>query len=466
MVERISSKKNIIFNFIVASGILITAIALVITTGKKEFWYDEMATLGFMKTGVSFKEMLHYYLTIEASNLPLYQIIVRAFYELLPATAFYVLLPSMIMTILGEFLLVRLTDKAFGRVAAYIVLLLSFFSTTFVNRMGLLLRAYSLMFLASIFTFTMIYKLCKSDKVSDYVLFTLVLLLLVYSHYFGCLLFGMLGLGTFLLALIKKVSWKQLLPYFIAGLLFLPWFLLAMKTRVTGVDDFWIAPPTVKNVIETIGYLLGGNIIATFLWGLAFAFCLVMIIKSKSFFSFETLVVMIPMVIIATIFIYSHVGGSLYENRYFIVIAPYLLMTIGIFFQKIFELIHNKKLAVVVYVLSGIILLATFVLMVQRCVKDMNFQYDIYGGPARYIINQGDLEDEDVLLITRDYTDVDRITSMGWYDYFFERRGIKAAHVEFKDSGGGKQTELIESYGDIINKVYIIHPIINLKPIL
>lgn len=424
----------------------------------KQFWYDEVAILGFMRTGVSFGEMVNYYLNIEASNLPLYQIIMYVIYNIFPPEKVFLLMPSVILTIVAVILIVNLADRLYGRTASYVVIMMAIFSTTVINRIGLLLRAYALMFFGTALCLYLLFKIKDDYNVKNIIKLTVALIVLVYSHYFGTLMFGVLFVLVFLYSVIGRKGFKRIIPFIISGCLYAPWFLMAMKTRVTDVDSFWIDAPGIKKVAGTIGYLLGGNVIACGIYAISFVVMAVLVIKRKQLFSIKSAIVFIPVLVIGIIFVYSNIGGSLYEDRYFIILLPEMLLTIGAFCQEMWNYFMTKKRGAIVIVLGFLVLIATDITSFVRCYGDTTAVYIRYSGAADYIKNNCNISDSDVLIITRDYCKIDEIVARGWYDYYLYRRGYQAKNIEHYSNGYTIQTEIIDSYGDAINTVYVFAP--------
>lgn len=449
---------NRIFNITIAVGILTMLGIMLYGISFKELWFDEMAIVGFMRTGVSFREMMGYYLTIEATNLPLYQIIVRFFYELLPAKVGFLAIPSILFTLSGVIILVKFVDEIVGREAAYSVLIISALSTTMINRLGLQCRAYALLFFASTLSIIAVKRLLDSVNKKNLLFAIIAFLILIFTHYFGTLLFGILSLIILFYCLVQKISIKAIIPSTIAGCVFLPWFLLAMSSRTQGIDSFWIDKPNIKSVADTIGFLLGGNYIACMLWGMGIILAIIISIKTKKLLDFKYVISFLPLIIIGVMFAISYISNSLYENRYFIILLPELSITIGILFQWIFDTIKGKKYEILVMLLSLILLLTTAITMGDRCILDAACQFGRFSDSANYIKEEGDIEQDNVLLIIRQYRDVDLFAALGWYDFFFYRRGIEAKNIEAKDSGENVQTKLMNTYSDQVDKVYLIAP--------
>ena len=68
-------KQNKVFWAAFVTLLLVFLCYLLYGSTKKEFWYDEMAMVGFVCGDTTLPELLHTYLTYEASNLPLYAVL-------------------------------------------------------------------------------------------------------------------------------------------------------------------------------------------------------------------------------------------------------------------------------------------------------------------------------------------------------------------------------------------------------
>ena len=90
-----------IFRCSIIAVLLLLFAYLIKAVGWKEFWYDEVATIGYVRSGLSLWDVLHYYQTIEVTNLPLYAVIEYFFYHFFPPEDIWLLLPGILMTLAG-----------------------------------------------------------------------------------------------------------------------------------------------------------------------------------------------------------------------------------------------------------------------------------------------------------------------------------------------------------------------------
>ena len=159
----------------------------------------------------------------------------------------------------------------------------------------------------------------------------------LWTHWFACVLTALYFAVDFILALVGKISWKRLLTYVPGIVLFLPWFAISFYNRQAEFQSFWGEVPQWKNMFWTILFYLGGNRVLWYLClvtGIGIIICaLCQIRKPYSEKKVKNLLSAICVLatgwVIAVIFFYSRYvnpGGSLYIERYFMVIAPHILL--------------------------------------------------------------------------------------------------------------------------------------------
>ena len=416
-------KQNKVFWAAFVTLLLVFLCYLLYGSTKKEFWYDEMAMVGFVCGDTTLPELLHTYLTYEASNLPLYAVLLWPFYHYLPAYETCLLLLSIVLTLGGTLFLGLFARKRYGRTAALMIVVLSICSKTVCNRIGLELRAYSLMYFGAAMTLYMLLLLHEKATKTRYVFTTLAMLTLVFSHYFGVLLFVVLGAGGMLLVFFKKKKLCYLTPFFVSGTLFVPWFVATrMMTSVTA-ENFWIPKPTFRDLAETIAYLLGGNLLLTACFGAAWVLVLFTVVKSRRWFGVETALLMVPVLILGGVFVYSRYissGGGLYEDRYFIAVLPMLLLVIAEAVQKSLQWSGKKKYLLVV---PGLLLAVALARGENRARIDMICQMRDASDPSYYIMTQGDGDDADVRIVALSYDIIGDYRARGWGDFYLVRQG-------------------------------------------
>ncbi len=461
--ESNTRKQDSVFWGVRAVSILLLFLYFIWAAGLKEFWYDEVATIGFVRSGLLLGDVLQYYQTIEVTNLPLYALIVYGFYHILPPENIWLLLPGILMTLAGVWLLVSLADRTIGRRAAYAVLFMSLFSTTVVNRVALELRAYALLFFAAVLVTDQVIRLKERTDVRHLSITSAAMIILAFSHYFGVLYLAMLGLVTLAYILRDKKKWRMMLPFLLSAAVFFPWFITAMRASKVDTGSFWIAPPTWMELPETVGYLLGGNYLLCILYGISFLWLLYDIVILKHRELHQIIYALPGPAMMAVIFIYSrwiNPGGGLYENRYFIAALPCILLTASYGIER-FIAIWEKKHRRIAYGIAAAFLLVSCAAGGLRSLSDSKGQYARYSYAAEQMITEGDLSDQDVLLVCISYDEVGEAVLEGWYDYYLFRNGYEASHLVMTQNSSLDailEDENAVSEGDItyFRKIYVV----------
>ncbi|MBE5895673.1 MAG: hypothetical protein E7285_08405 [Lachnospiraceae bacterium] len=411
----------------------------------KEFWFDEMAILGFISTEDHIVGMLRYYLTVETTNLPLFALIIYPLYHLLPTNEGLLLIPGVMMTLAGVALLYRYAREEYGKIAGCSLLALCMCSTTIINRIGIELRAYCLMFFSVCLILYLERRRERNPEKKGNLWIWIASFLLVFSHYFGVLFFGCVALLHLARVIAKKEKFVILLPYVVNGILFLVWFVLTRLHTIVNENGFWILPPEIKDIFECIGYLLGGSYIYCVLYGICFVAVAVRVCKRREFLSFSALLLYAPVVIIGGIYIYSKyltTGGGLFEDRYFIALLPCLLLTVARGFAIVFSWLQKQKTALYYGTAVLVVLMMAFsvFLCYKRAFADLNLQVEHYTYSISYMKEEGVLVEEgtprkDALLLISYYDPLDEAVVRGWYDYYIRKPGLSVSDTLWINHG-------------------------------
>ncbi len=407
------------------------------------FWNDEMASIGYIRSDLSLGEMFHYYQTIEASNLPLYPLTLFLTYRLLPATPLFMLMPGILAVLAGLAVLFSVAQKHIGRTGAMAMLLCAAVSTTVYSRTALQLRCYAFMFLFTILTLDGLLKYIQKNRfdAGAFIYTSLSMTGLLYSHFFGDLLLAFLGLGTLLYILLKKKPLYYLAPFGVAGLLFLPWFITSRIHSSSSLSDFWIGRPSLMKLPDTLGYLMGGNLCLLLLYGLSFILLALRVIRERNFFSLPTLTLVIPPSLLLTIFLSAYIPGfpgSLYENRYFLVLLPLLLLTLAYGTESLFRIltsIPTRMIRRASLCIAFLLFIITLLSAGKRNYEDFTDFSTRYEEPARELAEFISGKEDRSLVVFLGRGRINEVIWRGWYDYFFARQGRPLPHVEFTEDG-------------------------------
>jgi hypothetical protein len=86
---------------------------------------------------------------------------------------------------------------------------------------------------------------------------------MLYTHYFGAFTL----IGQALWHLIENFNFKKptkiikgLFPFFISGVLYLPWVATLLSQARTVTDSYWLKTPNIKEIIRVFTYLFSGGV--------------------------------------------------------------------------------------------------------------------------------------------------------------------------------------------------------------
>lgn len=390
----------------------------------KSFWYDELDwTIKYLDVRNIF-EMISS-LSKSVYNMPFFYIILFPLYKILPYGETWLLIPNFIAVILGIYILRKIGEKIGGIKFGFIVQLVAATSTTVINQCGLEFRPYAFLFCLSTWTFFRYITKLEFNNKKNIVLYTISLVLLSYTHYFGCLIIMLYFLYDLYLYIRYRNKYKLsiFLPYFIAGILLLPWFLSIIGNNLK-TNYMWTAAPKFKEIINIFNFLLSYNTYSKYLFALSII-TLILTNKRKKYKYLNICIISIIFVI-ATIFIYSKYikpDLSLFVSRYFVVIIPHIFIISSIFPYVLLNLKaeKNKNKNIVIRTISLVIVLFIFIKIGYNYIyiynNNSSIFYKYYKDVSNIIeVREKQYSTNSALLENRMGT--------GFLIYYFEKKGI------------------------------------------
>lgn len=384
-------------------------------SGIQEFWYDEVYQLGMVRDGISVKEMLVEYAQLRDYTPPLYAFMCYFWVRLVPFSFRWMLLLPEGLVAAGVFVTSLLGERIGGRRLGILTCIFAITSRVLIVSAGYEFRAYGLYFFAS--ALTCYFLACRiqnsGKKVSLCYFGSLVLLL--YSHYYGAVLFGVLFLIEFWFAAVKYVKWRSLAVYAAAGAAFLPWMYMVLICRERSMTEFWIQPPDLMSLIGLFQYLCSDNSFVFALFCLGFSAVVVPLagLWRKKEFAYERdgIRVYLAGVITGVVLLmyvygaYINPAGGIFYNRYFIGLLPACFVITAAGFKWLVERIGSDRLRC-----SGIFAVAAvflFLLLLSQngesLFKKISKKQSVsYTGAVHAMSRCEDIESSDVVVVTTD----------------------------------------------------------------
>lgn len=405
----------------------------------QSFWADEIASIGFIRDGLSIPQVLSTYLYRE-NNLPLYPMLLYVVYRVMPYGEKYLLIPSILFCLAGIVLLAASVARLKGKRAGFIALCMGTSSGILLWQAAWEIRCYAMAFLLSaLVLYAFIGKSQKPDR-RHMILYTTAVALCFWTHWFACILLFFYGVTDLFLVISRKISWKHLLCYVPGCLLYFPWLIASFYYKSWGLDNYWSEAPVWKDMLWTILFYLNGNRI---LWYLclftgvllvarAFLFARKPRSEERTNVLLAAFCVAVVGWVIGIVYLFSkyiYPQGGLFVERYFTVVQPHILLITTLGIDVLLDLadrllpkwgVWAARMAVV------LLLAAAFVICYRDSYKSIRKPMEPYREAADTLLQEGEIWKDDVLFMgSNEFCMLD-----GFLHYYFEKRGYQPpAHI-------------------------------------
>ncbi len=432
--------KKKFYKIVSISLLVVMFLFMCFDAAKQSFWLDELDwTIDFIANN-SFFEMIKQLLE-KGYNLPLYYLVMFPIYKIVPYGELFLLLPNIIVTLIGVILTKKIGDKIFGEDKGFPALVLAATSYILVYQCAFELRPYAFLYCLSAWVLYNFIKRQTDNTLKNNIIYTISLILLAYTHWFGCLIIVFYFLVEAYRFLKKELNLKFILPYIALGISFLPWFISMMLMHTVNLSDYFAALPTIDGVKTIFTYLLGDNLLLIGLFVFGIILFLISLTNKKLKYNFN-LKVLVGSIIwtITTIFIYSRFinpSGSLFVNRYFLVVLPHIFILASLPLilllnlkvktgSKALELeINDIKVDYKIsLVIISILIVTLGVQNYYKVHKEVNTYWQPYREISNLLVSDKDIHKQDSAVVTS--------VGDGYLAYYFEKRNYKLPENVFE----------------------------------
>ena len=420
----------------------------------KSTWMDDSATMGIAAKNRSLGNVIETILKEESTTPPLYTITWHYFSKLIPvgagALTLWARMLSIIANTIGFYVGAVVVRKGWNKYVGIIFEMLLITSNALIVNSGFAVRSYGFMILMSLFLLYIIIRRFEDgaeSKNKTTALYTVAILAICYTHYFGILTCFGFFLYECYLFIKKRYTYKFIFSYIIAGAVYLPWLVVNyMITREQWGSVFWISPPNYSSIISILLWLSSSQELVILCLMLGFFITLYKVKENRVDISLNIALIITIAAEIAIVFIYSkyiNPKSSVWTNRYFLNLLPYILIiaSFGIVNMASFFVEDKiKKVSFVYAVLAFLIFVnSNVVFRVKGGMEGMFYQP--YREAAEYLLNQPDANSSDTLVL------ISSVYSTGW-DYYLSHNG-KFEPLSYKKNFDGVD---IQKY----KKVYLL----------
>lgn len=413
---------------------------MVVYSGVQEFWYDEVYQIGLVRPGVTLGEMLRQYTELKDYTPPLYALAAYAWIRIVPFSFRFLLLLSEVMTAAGVFVTALAGEKIGGKRMGLLAELLAATSPVLIVSAGYEFRAYALYFLAVALVLYLLAGRVGSQEGSfaryNGVFYTLSLILLLYSHYYGSIIFGVLFALELIFIFAKKQKFHVIFYYMISGVVFLPWLILIFLNRKRSITEFWIESPDLKSIFNLAEFLCSESAVQIGLFCLGLIGCIVCVaarIRKKKFcFRTDAMKVYVPGVLLgvaAAMFLYGAVinpSGGIFYNRYFVGMLPccFLIMAYGLVWIWDHLPLPGQRQRTLSMVVCLVLCMITFVQNGNTFMSDIKKKRAVsYIASVKELSKKTDISDPDTVVLTSDNSCVRAGVEL-YFEELFDMNGV------------------------------------------
>lgn len=426
------NKKKVVLISIIAMIMVFFAISFIYSL-TRPLNYDELEwTINFMDDG--FSSMMEQ-LSTGLYNLPLFYILAYPIYHILPHTEMWLCLPNILLTI-GSLIFVYLFVKDFkNNIWALIILFLLCINASLIEFV-VQFRPYALMFFLVSALLYVWFKREKDGGIKINVFYTILSALLMSTHWFGSLLVASFGVFDLVKIITKKKNFKQLIPYVIMLVCFVPYFIVVvLKSRYT-TDYYWQNPASIAFGIECVSVFLNCNMFffAVFVvGGIVIAFKTYKAIFKKQeiedieYWSFFAITVFLTFFAIQFYSMVINKNTSLCVFRYFITLLPFITLMFLYGAKSVIDFIFAKKRFFMLF-LSCVALIVFTVPAGMVCVDSLKSTNKGYENVVCFLLEQEDIKNDKTLVAAT--------CGSTWVDFYFTEKGrelpqnVIASHLD------------------------------------
>jgi len=306
----------------------------------KSMWLDELYSIVPVNPDNSVSFIVNH---CKADQPPFYFLLLHYWFKLTPYTSISGRLLSSILGIFGiiaiYFLGKEINNQRTGLFASFLTAI-NFYHIYYSQE----LRFYSLLFLLTVLSFHFFIRSIKKQDLASYALYTLSTIALLYTQYFGMLVFAIQG-AIFVIYVIyyrEKMSFI-LTGIFLASLIaasFTPW--LPTVLYDSQIEAYWV--PTPKPYFFAVYYYLywGKDVFTALLLLATGALYLLWVYKGIQHRTITRNQVLIAIILVSWIvlsyalpYIRSVISTPMLQPRYTLVTLPAILLVIALGFDRI-----------------------------------------------------------------------------------------------------------------------------------
>jgi len=414
----------------IAVAIAFVGFVIMLSFGNyKSTWMDDSATMGIAAKNRSLGNVIETILKEESTTPPLYTIAWHYFSKLIPvgagALTLWARMLSIIANTVGFYVGAIVVRKGWNKYVGIMFEMFLITSNALIVNSGFAVRSYGFMILMSLFLLYVVIRRFEDgieSRNKTTVLYTVAILAICYTHYFGILTCFGFFLYECYLFIKKRYTYKFIFSYVVAGAVYLPWLVVNyVITREQWGSAFWIEPPKYSNIIAILAWLSSSQELVMLCVMFGFFITLYKVKDERMDISLNAALIITIAVEIAIVFCYSkyiNPKSSVWAHRYFLSLLPYMLIIASFGLVNVVSFFIDgkiKKVSFVYAVLAFLIFVnSNFVVRIKGDMEGIFYQP--YREAAEYLLNQPDANSPYTLVL------ISSVYSTGW-NYYLSHNG-------------------------------------------
>lgn len=377
------------------------------------FWGDEMGTIAIANPIHSPFETLKINLLYDPYIAPFFYLFANLWMKIAPYGTSWLLLPCEIFVCIGIFITAITAREECGVYGGIAACVLSALMPFLASQGAYEFRPYAAYYLFTVLMLFFYFRKRRKSSMANLILYGLSAVFCTYNHYVGVFLFFVMFLADLLLFLKKRISIRNIIPYLLWGVLFLPCMIFAYFRVKTLVKVYWTPVPSLRDFFLIIPEILK-NPLLTVLWyagviWILFTFIRCMrekqdILSSKYFSAF--FVYWLTFSFRMVNFLYSSINAnySLWVPRYFLCLLPCIALLISFMLVDVFMMIRQKNSSIYVNAAAAILFAAGTAYLAVSFVHNCKMERypEIIRQPfeqgAEFLRTMDDLRDKDTAI--------------------------------------------------------------------
>lgn len=391
--------------------------------GRQSFWVDELAQIYSASRSNVFDSVALNLDGIDATP-PLFSVVSFFWYKLVPYGEKWLLLLPQLFIAGGIYFTGKSGQLLSGKKTAFFSALFLATSANVMSACSLEFRSYGMtVFFAAMTYYSVLLHLKHGYNMKNSILKITALIGLSLSHYFGCLLLGVLCFFEGYYTLLKKKPKPFLLVYIAAFLPIIMW-IIALLSRGNTSPFTWYASPQIRDIYDLIMYLVDNSQYWLYLFVFGCIYLLVAYIVNQRETAVEGFFTIILLgsifVVISGMYIWGHYiypQSSMFMPRYFSILFAPVAIIVGIGIERLLTLLL-KDSGAGSFMVSMTVFVMLFVLFgvdVDSITKQASPMP--YREAAEWIMSRNDVYAPEVAIVA--------VEEPVYFEYYIDRKGTR-----------------------------------------